>query len=236
MKLPLASLVLALALISGCATKVGRDGQRETVVDPKYLFKSEIDRVVDTTRRETVDSLLILADKLYRRNPREWKKAGLLNREEAVTRLTQRRELPSELEGKREGIAAMLAFREDYAGDRVAALMFGLLTMVDAAFENREESFLLDSLNEQKLYNCARNLEVAMWKLATAKNAAGELFLLSNELDAANRNLSFEREFGRAIGILDLLAKVVADAHGRGLSRVTQAVATTVFLPVGFLK
>lgn len=230
-------LAIALAIfMAACATKVGRDGQRETRFDPKYLAKSEIDRVIDTTRSEVVSGLMIVADKLYRRNPREWRKGGVASREEALQRLTRRAVLPPELEGKREGPAAMLAFREDYAGDRVAALMFGLLTMVDAAYENKEEFFVLDSLNEQKLYNTARNIEIAMWKLATAKNAAGELYLLSNELDPNNRNLSFEREFGRIVGVLDLMSKVVADTSGRTVTRLTQSIATAIFLPVSFLK
>jgi len=59
--------------------------------------------------------------------------------------------------------------------------------------------------------------------------------LLSNELDPANRNLSFEREFGRISGVLDFLAKVVADKHGRAISRISQSIATAVFLPVGAL-
>lgn len=234
MKRAALAALLGLALLAGaCATKVSRDGQRETVVDPKYLFKGEIDRVIDTTRNEAEASLLIIADKLYRRNPHEWRKKGWPTREAALTALRQRQAAP-ELQGRREREAATLAFREDFSGDRVGALMAGLLGMLDAAFENRQESFLFDALNEQKLYNCARNFEIALWKLASSKNAAGQPFLLANELDAARPNLSFEREFGRAVGVLDLLAKVVADSHGRGLSRVTQAMATSIFLPVGF--
>lgn len=231
----LAAVLLAL-LAAGCATKVGRDGQRETTVDAKYLAKTEIDRIADATRAEVMGSLMLIADKLYRRNPREWKKAGLAGREAALERLKWRAALPPELEGRREGPAAMLAFRDDYAGDRVAALMFGLLTMADAAFEHKDEFFMLDSLNEQKLYNFARNLEIAVWKLATAKDQAGELLLLSNELDPNNRNLSFEREFGRVIGLLDFFSRVMADKNGRTVTRFTQSVATAIFLPVGFLK
>src|SRR5690606_37644297 len=108
------------------------------------------------------------------------------SREAALLSLRQR-QYPAELEGKLAGPAAMQAFRDDYTGDRVAALMAGLLSMVDAAFENKEEFFMFDSLDAQKLYNCARNIEIALWKLGTAKNAVGELFLLSNELDPANR-------------------------------------------------
>jgi hypothetical protein len=74
-----------------------------------------------------------------------------------------------------------------------------------------------------------------MWKLGSAKLPNGELMLLSNELDPANRNLSFEREFGRITGLLDFLAKVVADKHGRIISRVAQSMATAIFLPVGTL-
>ncbi len=230
-------VILLVLMLAGCATKMGKDGRTESSVDVKYLAKSEVDRVADTTRTEVMDGLMLIADKLYKRNPKEWKKAGMASREAALERLRNRfyRSLP-ELGGLREGQAASLAFTETYTGDRVAALMLGLLTMADAAFEHRAEFFLLDTLNEQKLFNCARNMEVAVWKLGNDRNAAGELYLLSNELDPANRNLSFEREFGRLMGLLDLMAKIVADRNGRGISRLTQAVATTIFLPVSFLK
>jgi len=113
--------------------------------------------------------------------------------------------------------------------------MAGLLGMVYAAFEDKDDFYFLDDLDGQKLYNCARNLEIAMWKLATATQADGTPVLLSNELDPNHRNLSFEREFGRITGLLDFLAKVVADKNGRIISRVAQNMATAVFLPVGAL-
>jgi hypothetical protein len=116
----------------------------------------------------------------------------------------------------------------------VAALIYGLLTMVDAAFEHKEEFYILDSLDETKLYNSARNMEIAVWKLSTNRDAAGDLFLVSNELDPANRNVSFEREFGRITGLLDFMAKIVADRNGRTLSRAVQSVTTMIFLPVSF--
>jgi hypothetical protein len=229
-------LVLLLALsLAACATKMGKDGRTQTTVDVKYLAKSDVDRIADTDRAEVVEGLLLIADKLYKRNPKEWKKGGAVSREAAVERLRQRNYRNwQEFGGLRERQAAALAFSNAYDGDRVAALVYGLLTMVDAAFEHKEEFYILDSLNETKLYNCARNMEIAVWKLGNDRNQAGELFLLSNELDPANRNLSFEREFGRITGLLDLMAKIVADRNGRAVSRSAQAVATMVFLPVGF--
>ena len=228
------ALLLALSL-AACTTKMGKDGRTQTTVDVKYLAKSDVDRIADTDRAEVVEGLLLIADKLYKRNPKEWKKGGAVSREAAVERLRQRnsRSWP-EFGGLRERQAAALAFSNAYDGDRVAALVYGLLTMVDAAFEHKEEFYILDSLNETKLYNAARNMEIAVWKLGNDRNQAGELFLLSNELDPANRNLSFEREFGRITGLLDLMAKIVADRNGRTVSRSAQAVATMVFLPVGF--
>jgi hypothetical protein len=228
--------LLAL-MLAGCATELDRRGRSETKVDVKYLAKTEIDRIADTNRSEVVDGLLLIADKLYKRNPKEWRKGGQASREAAVDKLRRRQQHAwPELGGRREGQAAALAFTEVYDGDRVAALVFGLLTMVDAAYEHKQEFYILDGLNEIKLFNCARNMEVAIWKLASDRNAAGELFLLSNELDSANRNLSFEREFGRQTGLLDFMAKVVADRNGRTLSRLTHSVVSGIFLPVSFLK
>ncbi|WP_415036591.1 hypothetical protein [Azonexus sp.] len=231
--------LLPFLLLTACSTQLEKDGRSTTKVGGHYLLKTEIDRVADTTRRETVEGLLRIADKLYKRNPREWKRGGQISREAALQRLRLRATSDwPELAGKRERLAATLAFTEEFSGDRVAALMLGLLSMVDSAFEDKEEFYLLDSLDEIKLYHAARNMEIALWKLGHDRwkngESSGKLFLISNELDPANSNLSFEREFGRCIGLLDLMAQIVADRQGRTLSRLTQSVATMVFLPVGF--
>lgn len=232
------SLVVPLLLIVtlfSCATRVGSDGRRESYFDPRFLAKTEIDRVIETHRAEVLASLRRIADKLYRRNPREWRKVGLASHEVALERLFSGRVDFPELGGRREGGAALLALTPDYSGDRVAALLAGVLGMVYSAFENKQEFFILDDLDEQKLYNCARNIEIAVWKLSSARDVNGEPVLLSNQLDSALPNLSFEREFGRVIALLDVLSKVVADKHGRSITRLTQSAATAVFLPVSAL-
>jgi hypothetical protein len=226
---------LFLFVLSACATRVGSDGQKETRFDPRYLAKTEIDRVIDTDRAEVIAGLRRAAEKLYKRNPREWKKSGQPNLEAALNRLFAGKVDFPELEGRGEGAAALYAFSPNYQGDRVLAVMAGLQGMVFAAFENKVEFFMLDDLNEQKLYNCARNIEITIWKMSSTRGANGEPLLLSNELDQNNPNLSFEREFGRVIGLLDLLSKVVADKHGRSITRLTQSIATAIFLPVSAL-
>lgn len=221
--------------LAGCATKVGAGGQKETRFEPRYLAKTEIDRVIDANRAEVMAGLRRVADKLYRRNPAEWKKSGMSSREAALNRLFSGKVDFPELEGRREGAATLRAFSADYPGDRVLAVVAGLIGMVDAAFEHKDDFYVLDDLNEQKLHNCARNVEIAVWKMSSARTAGGQTLLVSNELDPANPNLSFEREFGRIIGLLDFMSNVVADKHGRSVTRLTQSIATAVFLPVGAL-
>lgn len=233
---PLYRLLWVILGLTGCATQYRPEAGGEPRFDPKFdlraLAKTEIDRVVELNRREVLDSLRRLTEKLYRRNPREWRKAGQPSLEAAVARIFSPAGPPwKELGGQREVQAALLAFREDYTGDRVLALMGGLVDMVDAAFEHKESFYVLDQLDERKLYHCARNVEIALWKLNSSRTGGGEPVLFANE-DANVRNFSFEREFGRVVGQLDLLALVVADRHGRTLNRTLQSLGTLMFFPI----
>jgi hypothetical protein len=208
--------------------------------DPKQIGKTDVDRVADLHRREIFVSVRVLAEKLYRRNPREWKKGGHASIEAALDRLLDPRtgwRLP-ETVGRRGTDAILLALREDFDGDRVAAFIAGMGGMLNVAFEEKTEFFMIDELDPQKLYNSARNLEIAAWKLATARDATGTLLLLSNEMALAPQpaNLSFEREFGKMIGNLDLLSSLIADKGHRTIARMAQSVATAVFLPVMALR
>jgi hypothetical protein len=64
--------------------------------------------------------------------------------------------------------------------------------------------------------------------LSNKRTPQGQLYLLSNE----GANLSYEREFGKIIGSLDVLSKVIADKDNRTVVKVVQSVATAVFLPI----
>ena len=59
--------------------------------------------------------------------------------------------------------------------------------------------FLTTSMNRS--LTIARKIEIAIWKMASTRNALIELLLLTNELDLNKLNLSFEREFGRVYRI-----------------------------------
>ncbi len=231
--------VLCCAAIANLVTGCGSTGQKPAPVadsmNPKQIVKSDIDRVLEAHHREIFTSLERLADKLYRRNPREWRRAGLNSRDEALARLfaSDHQWKLAEFDHKR-GIEVMrLAFAPDFTGDRVAALIAGMGGMIQTAWGDRTELFIMDELDPQALSNCARNIEIAAWKLAQARNENGEPLLLSNEIGADGiRNLSFEREMGKIIGWLDMSSVVVADKNRRVFTRVLQSLATAVFLPV----
>ena len=236
MRLLLPLLLLSLAACTTQTSAPGAGGGSSSFA-PSQFAKTELDRVVEAHQRDLFASLQLLAEKLYRRNPRELKKGPWSRPEEAVQRLFGSRhnwQFP-ELEG-RHGVAAIqLALRPDYAGDRVFALIAGLGGMVLEAFGGHYDSYIFDEVDAQKLYNAARNVEIAIWKLSTAEDANGKLLLVSNETTGP-ANLSFEREAGKIIGNLDTLSRIIAERTKRTVVTVVQSMATAVFLPIATLK
>jgi len=234
----LAVLLLVCPFITACSTtNPPRLGNNSPIVSEFKLSnfaKSEIDRIAEIHQQETLGHLRVLMEKLYRRNPREWKKAGNLSLDSAVARVfdVQHDWSFPELNGKRGIDSLYLTFQENYQNDRVLAFISGLATMVLASYNDKTDLFILDDLDPQKLYNSARNVEIAVWKLGNTRDSKGELFLLSNDADGPVRNLSFEREFGKMIAEQDIMARIVAERNNRSIVRVVQSLATAVFLPI----
>ena len=198
------------------------------------VAKSDIDVAAEVNVRESLASARLLMEKLYRRNPRELRKGNSATMDAALARAF---DPPAEFRfaelGNVRGTEAILvALKPDYAGDRVFAFGVGLASMVLLSYGGKTEFYLTDTLDAQKLYNCARNIEIAAWKLANARDARGEPLILSNEIAGDVRNLSFEREFGKMIGYQDVMAQVAAQRTNRTIRRVVQTLATAVFLPI----
>ena len=173
-------------------------------------------------------------EKLYRRNPREWRKGSYPSMDAALARAFDARSefRFAELGNARGTDAIMLALKPDYAGDRVFAFGVGLASMVFLAYNGKTEFYMTDSLDPQKLYNSARNIEIAAWKVTNARDQRGDPLLLTNDAAGDVRNLSFEREFGKMIGYQDVMAQIAAQRTNRMIRRVVQSVATAVFLPI----
>ena len=173
-------------------------------------------------------------EKLYRRNPREWRKGNHSSASEALARAFDARSefRFAELGNARGADAIMLALKSDYAGDRVFAFGVGVASMVFLSYNGKTEFYLTDTLDPQKLYNSARNIEIAAWKLANAVDGRGQPLLFSNDVAGDVRNLSFEREFGKMIAYQDVMAQVAAQRTNRIIRRVVQTAATAAFLPI----
>jgi hypothetical protein len=228
-------VLLALSLISCGAPARKKDGTRIAAgFSVSSLGKTDIDMVAEAHFQQTFAHLRTLMEKLYRRNPREWRKTGQPSGDAVVTLVFDTRHDWNfkELNYLKGADAIHLAFREDYQGDRVLAYIVGLATMTLAAYNDKSEFFVFDELEPQKLYNSARNFEIAAWKLSNARDPRGELYLLSNETEGPVKNLSFEREFGKIIAQQDMLARIIAEKTNRGVVRVIQSMATAVFLPI----
>lgn len=196
------------------------------------LAKTDIDMVADTSQREMNRLMEELLEKLYQRNLHELDKQKGMSIGQRQNQIfdTPGRLIFKEL-NKQQGTAALnLAFDPNYQGDRVFALMTGLVGMVRSAYNWQDEQFMFDSLNEQELFNCARNIEVLAWRLSHARDASGKLLLLSNSQPGEPEDLSFERLFGKMISIQDMMAFTAVGKWDRGVNSV---VMKAVFLPMG---
>lgn len=235
-------LFLALspaALLSGCASDAptARGEVKGPDFDAAELLQSEANRTATHAMQANQRSLLLLADKLYRRNPAEWRKSAA-TREAALA--TIEKALAAEqpwppLAGRRDVAALALALSPDFAGDRVAAFIVACNDTIVTAHGGKRDFYYLDSIDPQHVYNAARNMEIALWVLNTRRDARGAPLLLANEITADHRNLSFEREFGKIIGRLDLLASTMTERYRRAAISYAQGLVLApvlAFLPV----
>jgi len=224
-------LVLILfTLLSACAQVPDKNGGHYEYFTFENIAKTDIDVVADTHVKQNIEQLKLLATKLYKRNPKEWKKTQLKSREAAIARIFMQ-PFPS-VNGKRSIDSIRLAFDERYKGDRVFAYIAGLASMLTTSYNEKNDFYMLDSLDAQKLYHAARNIEVAAWLLRTKRDNHGRLFLLSASSRNTIVNRSYERLFGKLIGQQDTLAQIIATKTHRTIKNVIQSAAQLVFFPV----
>jgi len=232
------TLLCLCAALAGCSSTPAPHGRVKGMsVSGGEIGQSDVDRIATIGMRDNLDSLYLLMDKLYRRNPAEWKKtAG--SREDSIKRVRaaiEEQQPWSGLQGQHDIKALSLALAPEFSGDRVAALIYSCADMIIAAHGGKTEFFLTDSLDAQHLYNAARNIEIAVWLMGSRRDATGKVLLLSDEIGEGGRNLSFEREFGKIIGRLDVLAEFVTEKYRRaGINYVQNLVGAPFlqFLPV----
>lgn len=178
--------------------------------------------------------LRTLTKKLYKRNPHELQKTKDRTIESSLNQIFICPAVKSyeELEFKNSTEAILLGFEPGFKGDRIFAMMYGLYTMIHQSYNSKCELFMLDYLNEQNLYNSARNIEIFVWRLKTRHRENGRLFILSNSFKGQVKNLSYERIFGKLISLQDTMGQIVSRRTGRIIKEAVQF-AGMAFLPIG---
>jgi len=236
----IAASILLLSAMSACSSSstipskkpIPEQQDRSTI---NQLGKSDFDRITDVEIRENSESLRLLMLKLYKRNPHELQKSTSGSAEKMITWVfegeAQHHYKFESINNLQDIDAIFLTFKADYAGDRVLPFIVGLQTMLLKAHGGKTDFYFTDSVDPQRIYNVARNIEIAAWKLSNSRDSSGALYLLSNEMSDKDKNLSFEREFGKMIGRTDLYAIALAEKSQRLISRVMQNLATALFLP-----
>jgi len=193
-----------------------------------------MDEIIELHQRVAFRDLKLLMVKLYRRNPNQQHDRAIRNIEQRVDLSFAKpiHDLTPNWQNKSGTDIINLAFENDYTGDRVFAFITGLRKMLLTSYDNHTEFYYLTSIDEQKLYNSARNIEIATWLLAQRKDDSGNAYILSDSLASESRNLSYQRLIGKIIATQDNIAEIVANKEGRLIKTFVVRAASAVFLPI----
>jgi hypothetical protein len=210
-----AAAVLALA---GCAAT--RSTERAENYGSREWMQSGANRIANLALRDNLQSIRRVQLSLYRRNPREWRKWAA-SPEDAIQRswdaVMQAAPLPA-LQGASGIDAVRLAFEagpQGYAGDRVAALVYGWATMLKQANGDTWEQTMIDGVNAENSYRAARNMEISLWLIGSRTGPDGQPLLLATEISDRGRNLLIDRELSKVVARLDLLAAQADEKYRR---------------------
>lgn len=231
------TLVLLLGLtVVGCAHAPSDRGQpRAEPMSIDQFAQTDFNRTVTIAMRDNLDTVYRLREKLYKRNPIQWQRAGYESMQQAIEAsqyAIEQAQPPVELAGLQDIEILSLSLTPEFSGDRVGAFIYGLADMILAAHNNKSRFYIADQLNAQHIFNAARNVEIAAWLLNTRKDEYDQPLLLANEMSAQGLNLSFEREFGQLIGRLDLVANLLDENLRRVGINYVQGLFLFSFLPV----
>jgi hypothetical protein len=211
----LAGAAAAALGLGGCAAT--RSTERAEGYESREWMQSSANRIANLALRDNLQSIRRVQLSLYRRNPREWRKSAA-SADEAIQRtwdaVMQPQPMPA-LGGKSGIEAVRLAFEPAYAGDRIAAMVYGWATMLKEANGNTWEQTMVDGVNAENSFRAARNIEISLWLIGSKTGADGQPLLLATEISERGRNLVVDRELSKIVARLDLLAAQADEKYRR---------------------
>ncbi|WP_241660728.1 hypothetical protein [Variovorax guangxiensis] len=201
--------------LAGCAAT--RSTERAEDYDGREWMQSSANRIANLALRDNLQSIRRVQQSLYRRNPREWRK-NASTADDAIQRtwdaIMQAKALPA-LGGKGGIEAVRLAFEPAYAGDRIAALVYGWASMLKEANGDTWAQTMVDGVNAENSYRAARNMEISLWLIGSKTGTDGQPLLLATEISDRGRNLVVDRELSKIVARLDLLAAQADEKYRR---------------------
>ena len=230
------SMLMLLSACNGFPLKTEENSsnvQRKDTLDIKALAKNDINSVLDIHVSQVRTYCRELMIKLYKRNPREIAKSEYSVNDNLDRLFDKPHDWTLQENDGVVGIDAIrLSFRENYTGDRVFSFVTGIYSMILSSYGYKNDFYMLDKVEPQKIYNSARNIEIAVWMLKHQTMSTGELYIYSNSLPDEQSNLSYERLFGKLIAVQDTMALIMEGKTRRLINKVVQRMATAVFLPI----
>lgn len=226
--------IIGMSMATGCAQqKVVASDPNDALIS--RLAKSDIHEVIELHQRAVMKDLKALMIKLYYRNPYGRHDKDKRSIEDSVALVFAKpadQGFPQWSNIKPTDIVR-IALDETYQGsDRILPFIVGLRKMLMASYDNHSSFYYMTSIDQQKLYNSARNIEIAAWMLAEKTDRNGNLLILSDSVEKEIRNLSYQRLFGRMIATQDNLAVIMSHKTGQLIKTVVLKAASLVFLPI----
>ena len=231
------ALTLALALI-GCKNDFLTTEDIPTEV--KNIAKTSVDYALDAHLNATTAGLEALMRELYRLNPEELAKIPDAVVDDRVAlvlpNLTYDELRFGELNSHRGTEAMQLAFEPRFIGDRVFALMVGIISQMRIAYNDKMEFFALNRLDSENLENFANNLEIirVSLKQRTAEDGTpllrheGETLLLESGLPQPTP----EQILDQLIGHQRVLVAITGGWRDRAHQTAVRAMGAVILLPI----
>lgn len=235
------TIILTLCLIAACQTNISDAdlSQQEITSDHSNinageLLQTDANRMTTIAMRNNLHSLYVLLEKLYKRNPKEWRKtANSLDEANKIVFDAILNDKPFGGLNNNNGIEAFyIALDPTYKGDRAGALIYATATMIIVAHGGHSKFYISDVVNPTYVFNAARNIEVAQWLLKQRKDNNGNPLLLSNEISVTDYNISFAIEFAKVVARLDLVSSILDERTRRVGTNYIHGLLFLTFLPV----
>jgi len=231
------ALTLALAL-TGCKTDLF--STQDIPEEVKGIAKTSVDYALDAHLNATTEGLEELMRELYRLNPEELEKMPTATVDERVALVLPDRTYDElrfgELNSHRGTEAMQLAFEPRFIGDRVFALMVGIVSQMRIAYNDKLEFFALNRLDSENLENFANNMEIVRVSLERRTGPDGQP-IIRHEGDVELLESGLPKPtpgqiLDRLVGHQRVLVSITSGWRGRAHQAAVKTMGAVIMLPI----